>query len=118
MGWIRSTRNELAKIRRQVGGSTGTIKLAGGATYKFSPDDVYSELFSHFMNVLRADHHREPRPEPPELLRAIANAADRERAFHEVLDGYSFVAYQKDPLIERGEFVPSQLTTEGPVEAG
>ncbi len=118
MGWVRSTRNELAKIKRKVGGGTGSIKLADGTTYKFSPDDAYSTLFTHFMGCLRADHNREPRPEPPELLRAIAKADDRERAFYDVLDGYSFVAFDREPLIEEGRLVPKQLTVEGPVEAG
>ncbi len=114
MGWVRSNLNEVRRLRQRIGGGTGSIKQADGTTYTFSPDAVYSELFAHFMNCLRSDHNREPRPEPPSLLRAIANAADRERAFYDVLDGYSFVAYERQALIERGELVPSQLTTEGP----
>ncbi len=110
-------RDKIRKLERGLQGTTDCIEQRDGSKFYYDPETTYSSLFLHFMSVLRSDHARVPRPEAPALIQAVAKAKDRRRAFEQALDGFSFVAYQKDPLIERGELVPSQLTTEGPMEA-
>ncbi len=47
------------------------------------------------------------RPEPPEIVRAVAGAGDRRAALERVAPDppMSFFAFERGPLVERGELV-------------
>jgi hypothetical protein len=49
-------------------------------------------------------------PEPPPVIQAIARAKDRRAALERVYSGdFSVLPYDRDALIERGEFVPVSM---------
>ncbi len=60
-------------------------------------------------------------PAPPPVVKAIANAKNRAAAFDQVFEGDVFVLpYEREALIERGEFVPRSMVAgrelgEGPL---
>ena len=70
----------------------------------------YSGLRSVFFTAsMRADWKREPRPDPPAVLRAVADARNREQALSRVMGGSSFLALDEEALVERGEVVHRPL---------
>jgi hypothetical protein len=104
-------RRELARMREQVGGRS--ILLSDGSRYRYVRDEVPMELFAHAADSIRADYQRVPRPEPPEILRAIARARDRRAALAQIYPdwengprGLSLSAYDVGALVETGELVP------------
>jgi len=58
-------------------------------------------------------HDNPERPEPPELVKALAQAKDRHAAFSRVFDGWNAglfpYPYDVEALLERGEIVPISL---------
>ena len=62
---------------------------------------------------LQADHAREPRLEPPEVLRAVADARDRRTALERVMGGYPHLPLDQEALVERGQLVPRSLVAGG-----
>lgn len=119
MGWVRSNLNEIRRMKAKFGGGALTIELANGSRARFERDAMFEPLFMHFMSVLRALHAGEPRPEPPPLLRAIAAAKDREKAFLAAFpDGAPFMPWSEEPLVARGEFVPRPLSEAELEDAG
>jgi hypothetical protein len=63
----------------------------------------------YFSASLEADHGREPRPEPPGVLKAVAKAKERREALSRVMGGSSFLPVDREALVERGKFVPRSL---------
>jgi hypothetical protein len=63
----------------------------------------------HLCDCLR--HHQEPeRPEPPEVVKALARTKDRRAAYSEVIGAYrDMLPYDEQALVERGEIVPISL---------
>jgi len=107
--------DKVKKLEKAVQGNTESFELSDGIQYRYDPDKTFSTMFSHFMNCLRADYHHEERPGPPESLVAVSKAKNRRRALNQTMKGSSFLAYEVEPLIEEGQFVPKKLTTAGPV---
>ena len=66
-------------------------------------------MFLYFMNSLRADYHREPRPEPPPELRAVAGAWDRREALSCVVARSAHLPIDEEALAEKGVFEPRSL---------
>jgi hypothetical protein len=66
-------------------------------------------MFSYWSDSLLADYRCEPRPEPPDILRAVAVARDRGEALDLVMGGYSHLPIDRDALLSRGAFVPRSL---------
>ena len=90
-------------------GKLGYFELREGSRYWFDPSNTYMELFLHASNSLRADYKGEPRPEPPEILRALARAKDRKAALERLYPkggSMLFCAYDLETLVERGELIP------------
>jgi hypothetical protein len=111
MGWVRSTRNELARLKRRVGGAALAIKQEDGSTYTIARDEAYGVLLDHLSDSLVADYRYEPRPAPPPVLKAVASAQNRERALSQLLGHYGhLLAVDPESLVERGELVPRDLT--------
>ena len=106
-------KDKIKKLEKVVQGSTESFELSDGTRYHFDPTKTFSQTFLHFTNVLRADYARSSRPEPPEILRAVARAKNRRRALAKVMRGSSFLAYEEDALVERGKLIPRSLVAEG-----
>ncbi len=100
-------RRERARMRDQVGGKS--ILLNDGSRYRYVRDQVPMELFKHAGNTIRADYQREPRPEPPEIFRAIAKARNRLFALEQIYPEWEtrspLCAYNLWALVETGELV-------------
>lgn len=110
--------NEIRRLKAKFGGGTFTIELKDGTKKQFVGEEVFPSLYMHQMGVLRAIYHQQEWPEPPEVLKAIAGAADREKAFSLVFsDEHALIPYEVEPLIRRGEFVPRVLVGSGVEEA-
>ncbi len=103
---LRAKVNRLQKAMR---GKLDSFELADGGRFYFDPQDAFSITFVYFTDSMRSDWKREPRPEPPELLRAVADAKDRSEALHRVMGGSSFLPVDREALVERGQFVPRSL---------
>jgi hypothetical protein len=101
-------RDKLRRLEKTMRGNLDYIELADGTHYYFEPEKIWSELFMHGSNCLRADYESEPRPEPPAILQAVANAKDRRSVGERIYPpgATPFTAYETEALIERGEFVP------------
>jgi hypothetical protein len=83
--------------------------LPDGTRFYFEPQEVLREMFLFFTDSMDADFHRDPRPEPPDVLKAVANAKDRREVLTRVMGGFSFLPVDAEALVERGEFVPRSL---------
>ena len=79
--------------------------------YWFDPQETGVVLFLYFMDSARTVYPGNPRPEPPELLRAVAAAKDRREALSRICSGGVVPSLPVDveALVERGEFVPLPL---------
>ena len=102
-------RAKVSRLQRAMRGTMDSFELADGGRFYFDPQEVFWVTFKYFTDSMRADWKREPRPEPPELLRAVADAKDRSEALHRVMGGSSFLPVEREALLERGEFVPRPL---------
>ena len=84
MGWVRSNLSEVKRLKARLGGGRRVVELADGSRFYFEPEKVFEVMFMFLMNSLRAIYEGIERPEAPEIVRAIAGAVDRERAFRTV----------------------------------
>jgi hypothetical protein len=109
MVWVRSTRNELARLKRRVGGAALSIPQQDGTTYSVGRDEAFGVMFDYWAECAEAAYRREPRPGPPPVLLAVAGAEDREQALERLMSGYGFLPVEVEPLVEEGEFVPRSL---------
>jgi hypothetical protein len=74
-------RSKLRRLENAARGHLASFELEDGS--RFYWDRQSGELFLHICDCLR--HHHEPeRPEPPELVKALARAKDRRAAYSEV----------------------------------
>ncbi len=113
-----ATLGRLRRLQKAMQGNMDCIELAASLLGVEPEAATVRELFGYFADSLRAVHREEPRPEPPEILKAVANATDRESAFRQ--------AYSQAPmpwcplditaLVERGELVPRSLVAGRPVD--
>ena len=102
-------RRRLRRLEKAMQGKLGYFELREGSHYWFDPSNTYKELFLHASNSLRADYKGEPRPDPPEILTALARAKDRKAALEGLYPtggSMLFSAYDLEALVERGELVP------------
>ena len=60
-----------------------------------TPQEAFKTTFLYFADSMRADWKREPRPKPPELLRAVAGAKGRREVLACVMGGSSFLPVDK-----------------------
>ena len=112
MGSLRRSLGEVRKMRQRLSGGSIKIPLEDGTSFQCPADAVGEELFMFFMNTLRALHAGEPRPEPPELILAIASANDRAKAFRVAFShGPPSLPIDVEALVERGELVARPLVT-------
>jgi len=106
-------RNQLRRLEHTLWGQRSSFELRDGPTYWYYEDEVWSTVFRHGTASLDADYKGEPRPEPPDVLKAVVHAKDRRAALERLYaPGCTpFYAYDPDALVERGEFVPLSFLT-------
>jgi hypothetical protein len=104
-----AARDRLRRLEKAMGDELSHFELQDGKRFYFEPMEAYKTTFLYLCDSMRADYRREPRPEPPEVFRAVADARDRESALLLVLPGPGSLPVDSDALIERGEFVPRSL---------
>jgi hypothetical protein len=104
-------RDRLRRLQEAMRGTMDCIELEGGERFWFEPAEAHKELFLYFADSMRAVYHETPRPEPPEVLKAVAGAKDREGAYRRVYPQgiVPWCPLDVDALLERGEFVPRSL---------
>jgi hypothetical protein len=85
------TRDKLGRLQKALRGALEAIEQADGTTFHFHPQEACKATFLYFSASLEADHGREPRPEPPGVLKAVAKATDRREALSRVMGGSSFL---------------------------
>jgi hypothetical protein len=94
-------RDRLRRLEKTMQGKLAHFELEDGQRFYFDPQEAF--------NSMGAVWKREPRPEPPALLKAVADAKDRVEALEIVMGGSSFLALDREALVERGAFVPRSL---------
>jgi hypothetical protein len=102
-------RSWLKRVEHSARGTLASFELEDGSRFYYDPEQ--GEVFLHSMECLRAQGEGATTfPEPPPVIQAIARAKDRRAAFEKVYDGdFSVLPYDRDALIERGEFVPVSM---------
>ena len=99
-------RRWLKRIERDAQGALGSFVLEDGTCHYYDP--MGDELFLHMCDCLRAQGEGVPFPKPPETIKAIARARNREAAFEQVRGGadWDLFPYDAEALVKRGEIVP------------
>ena len=97
------------RLEKAMRGKLSYFELSDGRQFYFDPQEAFKATFLFFMDSLRADYDRELRPEPPGVLKAVADARDRREALSRVMGGASFLPVDEEALVGRGEFVPRSL---------
>ena len=100
---------KLGKLQKAMRGNLESFELRDGQRYYFDPREAWKITFRFFTDSMTADYKREPRPEPPDLLKAVADARDRKGALSLVMDGGSHLPLDREALVERGVFKPQSL---------
>lgn len=82
-------KGKLDKLQKAMRENLESFEFAEGRQYYFDPQEAFKTTFRFFTDCMSAEHLHELRPEPPEILRTIADAKDRRAALYRVMDGYS-----------------------------
>jgi hypothetical protein len=107
---LASLRNWVRKLEREAKGEALLqIPQEFGDNFVMERSAAVAELFSYYCECAVADGEGEPRSDPPEVLRAIANARDRRAALANVMQGYRFLPVSATTLIEEGLLEPVSL---------
>src|SRR5215217_4816801 len=104
-----ATRDKLRRLQKMMQGNLEGIEQRDGSTLYFDPQQSFWDTFTYFTVSMQADFDREERPEPPQVLKAVANAKDRRDAFERLMGGATHLPVNKEALVERGEFLPRSL---------
>lgn len=101
-------KSKLARLQKAIRGNLSSFELRNGTTFWYEPGEAWQAIFLHGTTCLRADFEGESRPDPPEILQAVAKAKDRRAAVERLYPPGStpFAAYDVDALIERGTYEP------------
>jgi hypothetical protein len=102
-------RDKLRRLERAAEGKLKSFELADGSRFYFDPESA--EMFLHTCECLR-QHDKPERPEPPELVKAVARSRHRRAAYREATEGageFGRFPYDTEALVERGEIVPVSL---------
>ncbi len=102
-------KDQLRGLKRDLRDNLESFPLEDGTRYWFDPSSP--ELFLHTVGCLSAQGDGLPFPEPPETLKAVAQARHRESALNQVLGGASFILipYEHEALVEYGQLIPRSL---------
>lgn len=100
-------KDRLRCLQKAARGKLDHIELADGSRYWFDRQEVFWVTFRFFTASMRADWKREPRPDPPAVLRAVADARNREQALSRVMGGSSFFPGRGSPRRARRGGAPA-----------
>jgi hypothetical protein len=102
-------RGRLGRLETGARGHLKSFELEDGSRFYWDPTG--GERFLHDLACLRAQGEgKTDFPEPPPMVKAIARAKDREAAFEKVYaENLPIVPYDREALVERGEFVPVSM---------
>ena len=100
-------KDDVNRLRASLRGELESFELTDGTRFWFDEQEAYAELFLFGVGCLKAGR-AEDRPEPPEIVRALAKAQDRRAAF-DALAPTPFWPYEYDPFVESGELVHRSL---------
>jgi hypothetical protein len=108
MGRLRA---RLARLQKAARGKLDSFEIEGGSRYHFDSSQAHITLFDYWSESLRAVADGEERPEPPEILKAVAAASDRRRALEATYpQGITpWCPLDVEALVQRGELVPRPL---------
>ena len=97
----------MRRLQAAVRGTLDYIELADGSRHWYDRAEAAKELYLYSCDCARAGRVAD-RPEPPEIVRAVAGARNRRAALERVAPDspLSFFAFERGPLVERGELVP------------
>lgn len=59
----------MRRLEREAEQGMISFELANGRRYYFDPEEASKSTFLFFADSMTADYKREPRPEPPDLLK-------------------------------------------------
>jgi hypothetical protein len=104
-------KEKIGRLKRAMEGRVDYIELVDGSRYFYEPEQIWGQVFGHGGDCLRADYKSEQRPEPPEILQALARARDRRSAVERLYaaGSHPFIAYDMEALVERGALIPRSL---------
>ena len=102
-------KDQLRNLKRELRGNLDSFVLEDGSRYYFDP--ASTDLILHVFDCCHAQAEGVPFPDPPEIVKAVARAKDREAALHQVVGAgtFSLFPYEVAALVERGEIVPRSL---------
>jgi len=101
--WIR-------RLERAASEDLESFVLEDGSRHLYDPGSA--ECFLHSMACMRAQGEGKTTfPEPPETVKAITRARDREAVLHQLYPPGSFgvFPYDVEALLECGELVPRSM---------
>src|SRR5829696_6068538 len=99
-----ATRAKLRRLQRMIRGNLEGIEQRDGSIAYFDLEKAVWDVFLYFLDSLHADCDRVPRPAPPPVLKAVANAINRRDAYKRVMGGYTHIPIDPEALIEEGRF--------------
>jgi hypothetical protein len=105
-------RDKLRRLQQATEGELESFELLDESRYYFEPEETYKALFLHWCNCIGESAHNWP--EPPELLRKLAQAKDPERALDAVgiANGrHGFLVYDPEVLVNERRLEPRGLVT-------
>jgi hypothetical protein len=103
-------RNWIKRLERAASEDLESFELLDGTRYFYNPTSA--ECFLHSMACMRVQGEGKTTfPEPPETVKAITRARDREAALHQLYPPGSFgvFPYDVEALLECGELVPRSM---------
>ena len=104
-------KGRLRRLENNLQGHVRTIELIDGSTYRFDSDMIIEQMHGYFAASLRAVHAGEERPAVPEVIRAIAKARDRSKAYRTAFPGGApFMILNEEALVDHGEIVPRRIS--------
>ena len=102
-------KGKLGKLQKAMRGNLESFELRDGSRYYFDPEEAFVTTFRFFTDCMDATWKREPYPDPPQLLKMVVDAKDREEALSRVMNGGSHLPLDRSALVERGELLPRSL---------
>ena len=111
-------KDRLSRLTKAARDNLDHIELVDGSRAYFDVEQAQAKLFLHGAACLRAQAAGEPFPPPPEVVKLVLCAKDRQAATDTIWREGTFLfnLYDRDAIIERGVLEPrSLISTDEPV---
>jgi hypothetical protein len=93
-------KDRLKRLSRQR--EKESFLLSDGSRFYYDRVETGAELFLHSLGCMAAHEHPEAWPEPPEVVKAMVRAKDRQAAYEQLFDEYRTMVFDAETPIERG----------------